>query len=95
EEPLEERMRERVDSEGFRKQFLPAYQGWARTGKVEGLRGFLLSEAAGLGGAQADEVEAATRVLALATAYYLPFNAEQRERFPRLFRKELEAGVRA
>ncbi len=95
EEPLEEKMRERVDSEEFRKPFLLAYQEWAKTGRVEGLGEFLLSEAAGLGGAKKDEVEVATRVLALATAYYLPFNAEQRERFPRLFRKELEAHVRA
>jgi hypothetical protein len=27
----------------------------------------------------------------MATWFYLPFNAEQREKFPRLFRKELEA----
>ncbi|MDG6960875.1 MAG: ATP-binding protein [Nitrososphaerota archaeon] len=93
EEPLEAKVQALVEAPRFREGFLGAYRDWVRHGRTQGLRDFLLWEARELGGR--DVVEVATRVLSLATAYYLPFNAEQREKFPRLFRKELEAGPRA
>ncbi|MDG6986605.1 MAG: hypothetical protein JRN71_02450, partial [Nitrososphaerota archaeon] len=80
EEPLEAKVQALVEAPRFREGFLGAYRDWVRHGRTQGLRDFLLWEARELGGR--DVVEVATRVLSLATAYYLPFNAEQREKFP-------------
>ena len=88
--PLDERMKELVDSEEFRDGFLRAYRAWARLGEAGPLRDLLLQSAAGLSKDRADLVERATRILSLAVAFYLPFDADQRARFPELFRKELE-----
>lgn len=88
---LDEKIRELVDSAQFRDGFVAAYRSWVRSGQVSPLRDFLLGAACGVAGAKDELAETATKILALATAYYLPFNAEQRARFPRLFRKELEA----
>jgi hypothetical protein len=90
----DERIRALVDSIVFREAFLEAYKGWVRLGRAQALRDFLLWSAHGLECDPKEVAEVATRILALATAFYLPLDAEQRERFPRLFRKELEAAVR-
>jgi Helicase HerA, central domain len=86
--PLEVRMREAVDTEEFRDAFLRVYRAWVRGGQVRPLLDFAHQAARGL--APEDVVEAAVKILSLAAAFYLPFNAEQREKFPRLFRRELE-----
>lgn len=93
-ETLDEKVRRVVDAPKFREVFLQAYREWVKEGRTAALREFLILEAREATGDR-DVVEVATRVLSLATAYYLPFDAEQREKFPRLFRKELEAGARA
>ncbi|MDG6941299.1 MAG: DUF87 domain-containing protein [Nitrososphaerota archaeon] len=95
EDTLDEKIRTLVDSPRFREAFLAAYRVWVKQGKTQGLRDLLLWEAREMAKDQGQALEVATRVLSLATAYYLPFNAEQREKFPRLFRKELEAGLHA
>ncbi|MDG6987699.1 MAG: ATP-binding protein [Nitrososphaerota archaeon] len=90
----EEAMRELVDSAGFRKPFLEMYRIWARTGKGELLGSFLMLSASRFSRDREGQVEAATKMLSLATARYLPFDAERRAKFPRLFRRELEAVAR-
>ncbi len=95
EDTVDAKVRALVDSGRFRDAFLVAYREWLKLGKTQGLRDLLVWEAREVTKDQGQVVEMATRVLSLATAYYLPFDAEQREKFPRLFRKELEAGLRA
>ena len=94
EPPLDEKLRRLVDTAAFREPFLDAYRGWVKLGKAQALSEFLLWKARELARDQKEVVEVATMVLSLATAFYLPLDAEQRERFPRLFRKELEVAVR-
>lgn len=91
---LDEKIRELVDSNQFRDGFIAAYRNWVRTGEVGPLRDLLLQTARELTGNMEAAVEAATKILSLATAFYLPFSSEQRARFPVLFRKELEAAVK-
>ena len=92
--PSDLRLKELVDSEPFRVDFIAAYRIWVRTGQVEALRSLLLRSAVEFAGEREERVEAATRILTLATAFYLPFNPEQRARFPTLFRRELEAAAK-
>ena len=94
ERTMEERARGLVESEEFKVGFREAYRVWVRDGKAEALRELLLAKARGLTGDPRQAVEVAVRIMSLAAAYYLPLDAEQRERFPRLFRKELEARAR-
>ena len=89
----EEKTRRVVGSEEFRAGFVAAYRVWVKSGETGPLRDFVLQAAAGVAGE--GRAEAASRILCRATELYLPFNAEQREEFPRLFRKELEVGLRA
>ena len=92
--PLDERVRELVDSEEFRSGFLQAYRAWMKERDVGPLRRFLGRAAGGVTKDQGDAVGVATRILTLAAAFYLPLNAEQRARFSAHFREEL-ADVRA
>ena len=91
--PAEERMRDMVDSESLRDGFLRAYRVWYRQGRVEPLASFLLLAARSFAPDRAGTVEAAVKILSMATSYYLPFDAEQRAKFPMLFRRELEKGM--
>lgn len=85
------RIRMLVDSEQFRVEFMRAYRMWLKSGATAPLRDFLLQVASGMAQEREGRVDAAAKILYLATGFYLPFNAQQREKFPRLFRKELEA----
>ena len=92
-ERMEERMKDLVDSEAFRGGFLGAYRAWYKRGEGRTLASFLLSASQTFAQNRAGTVEMATKLLSLGCAFYLPFDAEQRAKFPRLFRKELEAAL--
>jgi len=94
ERPSEEMMRELVDSEEFREEFRRVYRLWIKGGQVRPLSDFLIQASYSFAQNREGLVESAMKILALAVAYHLPFNAEQRARFPRLFRAELEAASR-
>lgn len=91
--PAEERMRELVDSEKFRDEFLRVYRVWVTKGQAGPLRDFLIHVARGFARDKEDVVVGATKILSLAAAFYLPFDASQRARFPQMFRKELESAM--
>ena len=85
------RVRKLVEEEGFRKEFVRTYRIWLKTGDVAPLREFVIQSAQGLAMGPSEVLFLAGGVLSLATAYYLPFDAERRRTFPRLFMKEVEA----
>jgi DNA helicase HerA-like ATPase len=88
------RIRELVESGGFRAEFLQVYRKWLAEGQIGPLRDFLVQRAEGLEGNRDGVIDAAANILYLAVAFYLPYRAEVRHQFPRVFRKELEAAVR-
>lgn len=77
-----------VDSGWFKAKFMEAYRVWLKTGATEPL-GELVSEgAAKFAHDDEGKFELATRVLALAVQFYLPFDESDRARFPQLFMQE-------
>ena len=92
-ERMEERMKDLVDSEAFRGGFLGAYRAWYKRGEGRTLASFLLSASQTFAQNRAGTVVMATKLMSLRGALYHPFDAEQRAKFPRLFRKELEAAM--
>ena len=84
------RVRKLVEEEQFRKEFLEVYKVWVKTGDLSPLREFLVRSARGVATWPSEVVPLASGLLRLATAYYLPFNAEQRARFPQIVMKRVE-----
>jgi hypothetical protein len=89
------RIRKLVDSEQFRLEFLRAYRFWLLQKKNEPLRDFLIQAASELTSDREEVVDTAAQILHLAVGFYLPFNVDQRRKFPELFRRELEAAILA
>jgi DNA helicase HerA-like ATPase len=88
------RVRKLVEEEQFRKEFIRTYRVWLKSGDVAPLREFVIQSAQGLAMGPSEVLVLASGVLRLATAYYLPFDAERRVTFPRVFMKEVEAAYR-
>jgi DNA helicase HerA-like ATPase len=90
---VDEKLRELIDTPSFGDTFLQAYHTWLKQGEARPLRDLVVSVARRFTRDQAEVVDFATRILTLAVAFYLPYDADDRARFPELFRKELERSV--
>jgi hypothetical protein len=87
------RVRKLVEEEQFRREFLRTYKVWIRTGDVAPLREFVIQSARSLSMGPTEVLDLASGVLRLATAYYLPFNEEDRAKFPRVIMREVRGSV--
>ena len=79
-----------VDSDWFKARFMEAYRAWLKTGAIEPLAELVSDGAAKFARDDEGRFELATKVLSLAVQFYLPFDEEDRARFPRLFMQEVQ-----
>lgn len=78
-----------VDSDWFKGKFVESYRAWLKTGATEPLASLISEGAAKFAHDDEGKYELATRVLALAVQFYLPFDERDRVIFPRLFMQEV------
>jgi uncharacterized protein DUF87 len=79
-----------VDSDWFKAKFIETYRTWLRTGATEPLAELVSEGAAKFAKDQEESFELAAKVLTLAVRFYLPFDEQERELFPRLFMREVQ-----
>ncbi len=84
-----------VDSDWFKARFMEAYRAWLKTGDTEPLAGLVSEGASKFARDDEGRFELATKVLSLAVQFYLPFDEEDRARFPRLFMQEVQRRKRS
>ncbi len=83
-----------VDAEWFRAKFMEAYGAWLKTGDTGPLTALVMDGAKKFTEDREEALEIASKILALATRFYLPFDEKDREKFPRVFMKEVERSTR-
>ncbi len=79
-----------VDSDWFKAKFMEAYRVWLKTGNTEPLAALVSEGASKFARDDEGRFELATKMLSLAVQFYLPFDEEDRARFPRLFMQEVQ-----
>ena len=87
------RVRKLVEEEQFRREFLRTYRVWLKTGDVGPLREFLVQSARSMAMGPNEMLDLVSGVLRLATAYYLPFNEEDRAKFPQVIMREVRGSI--
>jgi len=85
---------EMVDTEWFRARFMEAYGAWLRTGETGPLAKLVTDGAAKFSEDRDERLEMASKILALAVGFYLPFDEKDRAKFPRVFMKHVERSMR-
>ncbi len=86
-----------VDTDWFKVRFREAYRIWLGTGSAAPLADLLVDSARrhpGGGGEDGETLEVAAKILSMAVAFYLPFDEEDRSKFPRLFMSQVERSMR-
>jgi hypothetical protein len=83
-----------VDSDSFEQKFRKSYREWLRNKDSEPLCQLVISSAKVLATGDHDAVEMASRILPLAVAWYLPFDEEDREKFPQMFMQKVRKSMR-
>jgi len=83
-----------VDSDSFEQRFRQSYREWLREKNSEPLCQLLISSAKVLATDDHDAVEMASRILPLAVAWYLPFDEEDRVKFPQMFMQKVRRSMR-
>ncbi|MDG6898925.1 MAG: ATP-binding protein, partial [Nitrososphaerota archaeon] len=89
------RLREVVDSDAFRVKFEESYRTWRKLGDAWPLALVIGVTAQIFAKDETELVGWSYKILNLASAYYLPLNAEDRERFARLFVKTMDGSLKS
>jgi uncharacterized protein DUF87 len=83
-----------VDSDWFKERFIKAYRTWLAKGEVEPLGSLVVQAARKYSGDEEDVMGVASKILTLAVGFYLPFDDQDRIKFPRLFMQEVRRSMR-
>ena len=80
---LRDRIQEAVDDEWFRAKFLEGYEEVLRSHHPESLVELVTKTARSISGDENEFGEVVSKLLKMATEFYLPLDERDRERFPR------------
>jgi len=83
-----------VDSDWFREKFMKAYRAWLEKGEIEPLGNLVVHAARKYSKDEEEAMEVASKILSLAVGFYLPFDEQDRTKFPRLFMQEVQRSMR-
>jgi hypothetical protein len=83
-----------VDSDWFKEKFIKAYRAWLGNGEVEPLGSLVVKAARKYTKDEAEAMDVAFKILFLAVGFYLPFDEQDRVKFPRLFMQEVRRSMR-
>jgi hypothetical protein len=83
-----------VDSDWFKERFVKSYRAWLETGEVGPLGSLVVQAARKYSRDEEEVMDVASKILSLGVGFYLPFDDQDREKFPRLFMQEVQRSMR-
>jgi hypothetical protein len=89
-----ERILPMVDTDWFKAKFIKTYKVWLHTGDIAPLGALVVDAAKKHSRNHQETLTIAYKILSMAVGFYLPFDEQDRVKFPRMFMRQVERSMR-